>query len=158
MSIKKESTFVRGECPTVCCGSVLAGNRIGGVGADDPSVHLDLDPTPAAARQARGFFAENVADLNAETAQTAALCVSELVTNGVLHARTPLVFGVTLGDDHVLVTVADRAPGDPESPPPDDSRPSGRGLVLVNALVDQWGVHHGEDGKTVWFTVPRRRA
>lgn len=140
----------------MCCAGVLAGTRLGGVTADDPSVHLDLYPTPAAARQARAFFAEHATALDAETAQTAALCVSELVTNGVLHARTPLVFGLTLGAGRVLVTVADRAPGEPSPPPPDETRPSGRGLMLVDALVEQWGIQHGDGGKTVWFTVSRR--
>jgi anti-sigma regulatory factor (Ser/Thr protein kinase) len=135
---------------------VLAEERIGGVDADAPSLHLDLDPTPAAARQARVFFADHV-ELDGETADAAALCVSELVTNGVLHARTPLVVGVTLGAEQVFVCVADRAPGQPAPQPSDDSRPSGRGLVLVEALADQWGVCTTDGGKAVWFTVARRQ-
>lgn len=139
----------------MCCGSVLSRAHIAGVAVDDPSVHLDLEPTPSSARQARAFFKEHAQGLDTDTSDMAALCVSELVTNGVLHARTPLVFGVTLGATHILVTVADRAPGQPSAPPPDDSRPSGRGILLVDALVEQWGVLQGDDGKTVWFTVAR---
>jgi len=139
----------------VCCGTVLARGEVAGVAVGDPSVHLDLDPTPAAARAARAFVADQVGGLDPDTAYAAAVCASELVTNGVLHARTAIVLGVTLGARRLLVTVADRSTGRPSPPPPDDERPSGRGLVLVEALADQWGVDDGDDGKTVWFTVAR---
>lgn len=139
----------------MCCGEVLARGNVMGVAMGDPSVHLDLDPTPAAARAARAFVADQGGRLEPDTAYAAALCASELVTNGVLHARTPIVLGVTLGAERLLVTVADGSSGHPNPPPPDDERPSGRGLVLVDALADQWGVDDHADGKTVWFTVAR---
>ena len=139
----------------MCCGSVLARGDVAGVSATDPCVHVDLDPTPAAPRAARAFLADHLGALDPDTAYTAALCASELVTNGVLHARTPLVLGVTLGNQRVLVTVADRAAGTPQPPPPDDERPSGRGLMLVDTLAAQWGVTDAPDGKTVWFTVSK---
>jgi anti-sigma regulatory factor (Ser/Thr protein kinase) len=142
----------------VCCGEVLARARIRGVSAGDPSVHVDLDPTPAAARAARAFVAEHVGPLDPDTAYAAAICASELVTNGVLHARTAIVLGVTLGAERLLVTVADHSTEHPQSPPRDDERPSGRGIVLVDALADEWGVCDDFDGKTVWFTVSRAGA
>jgi anti-sigma regulatory factor (Ser/Thr protein kinase) len=122
--------------------------------ASDPSFHLDLHAKPVAARQARRFVTEHVADLTA--AGTLALLTSEVVTNGVLHARTHLRLGVTAGEDHILVTCADDdASGVLMVPPPDDRRPSGRGLLLVDSLASQWGVQQHEGGKTVWFTLPR---
>ncbi|MEW2632530.1 hypothetical protein AB0903_12930 [Streptomyces sp. NPDC048389] len=41
----------------------------------------------------------------------------------------------------------------PQQPCADDE--SGRGLALLDAFVDQWGVDitHGRPGKTVWFEV-----
>jgi len=142
----------------VCCGSVFARGGVTGVSASDPSVHVDLEPTPAAARVARAFLADHIGTLDPDGAYAAALCASELVTNGVLHARTPIVLGVTIGAARLLVTVADRAGGTPHPPPPDDDRPSGRGLMLVDALADQWGVADADEGKTVWFTVSRTPA
>jgi anti-sigma regulatory factor (Ser/Thr protein kinase) len=142
----------------VCCGNVLARGGVTGVSAEDPSVHVDLEPTPAAPRAARAFLADHLDRVDPDSAYAAALCASELVTNGVLHARTPIVLGVTLGDERLLVTVADRAGGTPQTPPPDDDRPSGRGLLLVDALADEWGVAEVADGKTVWFTVSRTPA
>jgi anti-sigma regulatory factor (Ser/Thr protein kinase) len=129
-----------------------------GVAADSPSAHLDLEPLPNAARVARSFLADNAEGLDPEDAHAAAVCASELVTNGVLHARTPIVFGVTRGADFLLVTVADQGTGRPEPPPPDHTRPSGRGLVLVAALADDWGIDESDEGKTVWFTVARNCA
>jgi len=139
----------------MCCGRLLADLQLDGLSTADPSAHIDLSPTPTAARIARAFLADHLGGLSSESADAATLCASELVTNGVLHARTSLVFGVTTGRDWLLVTVADHAAGQPYPSPPDDERPSGRGLVLVDALATHWGVHEMDDGKTVWFTVPR---
>ncbi|HMC69882.1 MAG TPA: ATP-binding protein [Mycobacteriales bacterium] len=128
-----------------------------GVSIDDPSVHVDLEPTPVAPRTARSFLAAHLGPVDPDSAYVAALCASELVTNGVLHARTHIVLGVTMGEQRLLVTVGDRAGGTPYPPPQDDERPSGRGLMLVAALADQWGVTEELDGKTVWFTISRTR-
>ena len=43
--------------------------------------------------------------------------------------------------------------GRPVRPPEDHARPSGRGLLLVEELSQEWGVRYGENGKTVWFVV-----
>ena len=142
----------------MCCGIVLARGGVTGVSVDDPSIHVGLDPSPAAPRAARAFLADHIGRVDPDSAYAAALCASELVTNGVLHARTQIVLGVTLGEDRLLVTVADRAGGSPHTPPRDDERPSGRGLMLVEALADQWGVTEERDGKTVWFTISRTGA
>lgn len=139
----------------MCCVELVAQGLIRGVNPGDPCAHLQLSATPASARQARQFVAEHATDLDGDSSDAAALCASELVTNSVLHARTTIVLGVTVGSDRVLVTVADGSAARPEPAPPDDERPSGRGLVLVDAVAQEWGVHDEEDGKTVWFTVPR---
>jgi hypothetical protein len=34
-----------------------------------------------------------------------------------------------------------------------DDDESGRGLILVRALADNWGVRPTDDGKTTWFTL-----
>ena len=134
---------------------MVASGVVHGVRPGDPSVHLQLTATPGSARQARAFLSEHGDGLDADSSNAALLCASELVTNSVLHARTPIVLGVTQGHDRLLVTVADGSQDRPETRPPDDERPSGRGLVLVDALAQDWGVHDEEHGKTVWFTVPR---
>jgi anti-sigma regulatory factor (Ser/Thr protein kinase) len=135
----------------------LGVHAVGGVEAAAPTAHLDLPPDPTAAGPARRFVAEQVGTPDTDGALS--LLTSELVTNAVLHARTALVLGVTRGSSRILVTVADGdRDGNPHTPPPDDERPSGRGLMLVAAMANEWGVFETETGKTVWFTVPRDAA
>ena len=66
----------------MCCRALLAATPVTGVSADDPSDHVELPPTPSAARAARAFLAEHAAGLDGDAAETALLCASELVTNG----------------------------------------------------------------------------
>lgn len=84
---------------------------------------------------------------------TVELLVSEVVTNAYRHSpietyvsmeRTPEDFRVTVWD-HALGTLAPRTPG------VDDER--GRGLGIVEACADQWGVRDYPHGKAVWFSV-----
>ena len=139
------------------CHALLGAQAVMGVEAAAPTAHLDLPPNPTAASTARRFVAEHAG--MSDTDGVLSLLTSELVTNAVLHARTALVLGVTRGSSRILVTVADADPdGTPQTPPQDDQRPSGRGLMLVAAMAVDWGVFETEDGKTVWFTLPRDAA
>ncbi|WP_079125622.1 ATP-binding protein [Streptomyces lushanensis] len=96
-------------------------------------------------------------DLPEEPGETAALLLSELVTNALRHGSPPgREIAVTLrrGDGLLRVEVEDA--GDllprPRDPGPDDE--CGRGLALVAALADDWGVApRGGPGKRVWLTL-----
>lgn len=85
-------------------------------------------------------------------ADDAKLVVSELITNSVEANCQEAVLAIDAHRDRVTVAVSDDAPGAPalERPPPDVSR--GRGLVIVDALTERWGVDYGarEGRKTVW--------
>lgn len=79
------------------------------------------------------------------------LVTSELVTNAVTHARTPLTVTVERDAALVTVTVKDGSAASPRMPPADLWAPCGRGLMLVAALSRDWGVLNGSDGsKSVW--------
>lgn len=84
------------------------------------------------------------------------LLVSELVTNAVVHADSDVEVAVRLLNDAVRIEVVDRAPAQPLRPsdPPQDAE-SGRGLLLVETLASAWGVEALDQGKVVWFEVPR---
>jgi anti-sigma regulatory factor (Ser/Thr protein kinase) len=75
---------------------------------------------------------------------------SELVTNAVLHARTELTLTLELREDRVRISVEDRsqAPATLRHYRPDAL--TGRGLGVVAALSDRWGVSTAPDGKVVW--------
>ena len=84
--------------------------------------------------------------------------VGLLMAAGLRHFGVDAkLLGVVSGPETILVTVADDNEESPVQPPPDDERPSGRGLMLVGGLADDWGVQSRDSGKTVWFTVARAR-
>src|SRR3954469_2935903 len=82
------------------------------------------------------------------------LLVTELTTNAVIHAHSPIRLSVMSEADHVRVEVRDDDPRPLGAPKrPDPQAESGRGLWLVDALATCWGVNGNERGKTVWFEV-----
>ncbi|MYT74005.1 MULTISPECIES: ATP-binding protein [unclassified Streptomyces] len=83
------------------------------------------------------------------------LCVSELTTNALLHGVPPgrgFLLRITLdeGDDTVRVEVHDSGTGTPAVPERSATAENGRGLLLVEALADKWGVGERDPGKEVW--------
>ena len=87
-----------------------------------------------------------------ELADVAALLTSELVTNAVLHARTDLDVVVGATGAGVQVEVHDRSPVLPVRRDYSLAAGTGRGLVLVDELADDWGVEPGAT-KSVWFRL-----
>ena len=115
---------------------------------------LDLRPEPRAACAAREFVAATLRDAVAgEVAEVAVLLTSELVTNAVVHARTPIHVVVDVEARTLRVTVADDAPRSPALRPSSHNHLTGRGLNLVDALAGQWGVDPTREGKKVWFEL-----
>lgn len=89
----------------------------------------------------------------------AVLLTSELVTNAVRHAGTPVQVTCRLAADMVEVTVLDRSPAqpipDPHGVPAAAGRTCGRGLQLPFALASAWGVTYARAAKAVWFRMGR---
>ena len=114
-----------------------------------------LPPSPESIAEARRFAAEALALLGAaDRADEATLLVSELATNVVLHARTPMEIRIARLDSAVEVAVADHAPEREVRKGPKRSAVGGRGMLLVEAIADEWGVLRCDDGKAVWFRLP----
>jgi anti-sigma regulatory factor (Ser/Thr protein kinase) len=117
---------------------------------------LELVPSPSSVGRARAFVAEllDLWDCDDPDA-VAVLLTSEIVTNAVRHAATPVVLDVSLQSDAVLlVEASDTHPGMPRVlvPEPDDDQ--GRGMFLVDQLAWRHGVRpRPSGGKTVWFEV-----
>ncbi|MFD4540697.1 ATP-binding protein [Streptomyces bauhiniae] len=81
------------------------------------------------------------------------LCVSELATNAVLHGVPPgREFLLTLTGDgtSIRVEVRDSGGGVPVVEAGGLDECGGRGLLLVRALADDFGVTSHNPGKTVW--------
>ncbi|WP_171114387.1 MULTISPECIES: ATP-binding protein [Streptomyces] len=115
-------------------------------------------------RLAREFTGEALTEWGVtERGDDVLLCVSELATNALLHGVPPgrgFLVRLTLYPDGVLrVDVHDSGSGEVRTPDssPDAEPEHGRGLLLVTALADKWGVGERDPGKIVWceFAVQR---
>ncbi|MFI9616182.1 ATP-binding protein [Streptomyces sp. NPDC052023] len=94
-----------------------------------------------------------------DTCDTAALVVSELVTNAILHTASDVVVcELHDGADLVRIAVRDQgcAAGDPHPSAARAEEEHGRGLLLVDALAHAWGAHEHGPGLLVWAELPRR--
>ena len=84
----------------------------------------------------------------------AELLADELVTNAVVHARTPLRLQLKLHGDVLHIAVYDASPRLLRLVPDDPDDEDGRGLRLVEQLATSWGVSRRPDGgKVVWCTL-----
>lgn len=115
-----------------------------------------LPPEPASAGAARRWVAQLLTGWGlAAAADDLRLVVSELVSNAVLHARTVVEVALSVAEGVIELAVVDH---NPRSPRPRAANPGveatgGRGLLLVQELSDDWGLHESADGKAVWFRV-----
>jgi anti-sigma regulatory factor (Ser/Thr protein kinase) len=146
------------------------------VGRDDLVASAAYQPEPTAAAAARRFVrdtlrswvvAGDAADGHG-LVDDAVLLTSELVTNAVVHAGTPVQVTCKLANGEVEVVVSDAHPTR-LVPEPAGNEPAGkehgagehgageriggRGLLLPAALASAWGVTYGRAAKAVWFRL-----
>jgi anti-sigma regulatory factor (Ser/Thr protein kinase) len=137
---------------------------------DDLVATAAYQPEPAAAAAARRFVRDTLRlwELTGRSAlqdalvDDAVLLTSELVTNAVLHAGTPVqVTCRLLGDQPdgaVEIAVLDRRPAQlhpdlPHTAAEAAERTNGRGLQLPSMLASAWGVTYARAAKAVWFRM-----
>ncbi|MFC7884301.1 SpoIIE family protein phosphatase [Streptomyces sp. NPDC057376] len=93
--------------------------------------------------------------LTEHLAADALVAVSELVTNAVVHAGTDVEVVCRLEETGTLVVEAtdhhpSRAPRSGDRETPHETPEYGRGLRLVAALAEAWGITYRPGTKTVW--------
>ena len=112
-------------------------------------------PTRNDPRMARAFVQEMLSPWRDEQlAADAALVVTELATNAVVHAGSAFTVGLLLSGGVIRISVEDSVslmqPGGnrwlPAAP--------GHGLGVVAAIAVRWGVETEADGKAVWAELP----
>lgn len=90
----------------------------------------------------------------------AELLVSELVTNAVLHGRSPdTTVDLAVAGNEVVIGVTDPDQNVAAVAPVVRSRSEsgGFGLRLVEQLALRWGIERLPKGKRVWFALAVRR-
>ena len=118
---------------------------------------LRLPCDAASASHARSFVDDccRAQGVDAETAELSRLLVSELVTNAVVHGCSEVALSLRVATETVAGAVTDCGASLPsllEAPP---AAEGGRGLSIVAAIASVWGVRIHDEGKSVWFELPR---
>ncbi|SNR95314.1 Anti-sigma regulatory factor (Ser/Thr protein kinase) [Geodermatophilus pulveris] len=117
---------------------------------------VDLHPVPPSVPVARHLVRDLLHAWGApHDAEDAALLVTELVANVVDHVAGEASFTlhVTLAERWLRISVADGSALRPVVRDLQVSAQRGRGMRLVEAIADRWGIEERGDGKCVWFEL-----
>ncbi len=116
-----------------------------------------LPCTAMSARASRTFVTRQLVAWGVNADDSAAgrfdditLVISELAGNAAKFCTQEIEISLVAHRDHVEVAVTDDNPHPARLQHPDPDTPGGRGLLLVDALAEQWGQHCPDHGKTVW--------
>ncbi len=88
-----------------------------------------------------------------ELSDVAALLVSEVATNALVHGSGDVRVQAVVTALLLRVEVSDDDPGLPSPRQARELDEGGRGLALLDALAQRWGTDARVDGKTVWFEL-----
>ena len=120
----------------------------------DIELSTTLAPEPSSAADARRFVRSALADWGQSSLdEVAALLVTELVTNAVLHTRSGPEITARLAGRRLRVEVADDSPTPPVRHHYSPRAGTGRGMILVGELASAWGSEPAGTGKIVWFEL-----
>jgi hypothetical protein len=116
---------------------------------------VHLKATARASRVARDFVSRTCLDWHrAHDIPSAVLVVSELVTNGLSHSGTDMDVTISAVGSRLRLAIRDGSNELPRVIPASAEHGRGRGLHVVQALSQAWGVLPGPDGgKTVWAVL-----
>jgi len=121
------------------------------------SVRLELTAVPHASREARNTARVVLQDWDVPSplVDDALLVISELVTNAVRHAGTAGTLELELGQtgECLRVSLADGSATAPRVRRPRTAAEDGRGMRILAALSDRWGIEPHLGGKRVWWEV-----
>ncbi|WP_055491726.1 ATP-binding protein [Streptomyces sp. TP-A0356] len=154
--------------PSAPLGTDAAARRFGPGSATGPRpgtaverrFRFELAAHPSSVARARRLTRARLSGwaVGEDTCDTAALVVSELVTNAIVHTAGEHVV-CELHDQGDLVRIAVRdegcAPGEPHPAPRGPEEEHGRGLLLVAALCRGWGALEAGPGLLVWAELAR---
>ena len=120
----------------------------------------DLPADPAVVAGARKQVAGRLASWGLDDAAfITGLVVSELVTNAIRYAASPIQLRL-IRDQTLICEVSDGSSTAPHLRRALAFDEGGRGLLLVSQLTQRWGTRQTPHGKTIWaeLPLPRRAA
>lgn len=91
--------------------------------------------------------------IEADVADDAELLVTELVTNSIIHARTPVRLEVKAGGGQLEFLVSDQSTRQVQLRLPAPEAVTGRGIHLLDQIATDWEVLPRAGGKTVRFRL-----
>ncbi len=125
----------------------------------EPAAAVPLPSTVHDPGLARGHVRDLGASWPPDVLDAALLVVTEAVTNAVRYGQGRIELAVRLENDCIRIEVRDANPQPPHqrAPQADGLGEGGRGLYLLDALTQRWGVDDRLDppGKTLWMQIPR---
>jgi hypothetical protein len=125
---------------------------LGDPGLDDRGLVVAAEP--ASVPVCRRFVRERLVGAPPPLVDNAELCVSELVTNAVLHAGTDIEVRVEPAADTCRLEVRDANPVPPLRHHHTEGATTGRGLEMVSGVARAWGISPlDRGGKAVWCEV-----
>jgi len=117
---------------------------------DDRVATWDLPADPAIVADTRKQVARRLAGWGLDDAAfITGLVVSELVTNAIRHARSPIQLRL-IRDRTLICEVSDGSSTAPHLRRARAFDEGGRGLLLVSQLTQRWGTRQTPHGKTIW--------
>ncbi|MGN6780765.1 MAG: ATP-binding protein [Marmoricola sp.] len=107
---------------------------------------------------ARGFARSILTTwgIDSDTIDVAVLCLSELVTNAIIHTEVGCELRIVLDRGVLTATVRDGGSSlivDLSRVPVEPLAVHGRGMQIVSALSRRWGSELDAHGMTVWFVL-----
>jgi hypothetical protein len=126
--------------------------RVAGIGEIVASTFA-FERDPAVVATCRDFVVKILRARPDIIVDKAALLTSELVSNVLLHTSSGGILSVRVAEESVRLEVEDKSPELPVTLLHGVSDAHGRGLPIVEALADDWGVALANSRKTVWATI-----
>ena len=102
---------------------------------------------------ARKFVLQQCRSFGFSVCEDAALLASEVVTNALRHAGGSISVRAERDGQQIVVQVLDASPDEPLVLETELLEERGRGMALVDAIADEWGVVPHPAGKVVWFRL-----
>ena len=122
--------------------------------SDDRCAAWDLPAEPEVVGRARAQVARQLSRWQlGHLVATTQVVVTELLTNAIVHARSPIQLRL-VRNQSLICEVSDSSAAAPHLRRAGRMDEGGRGLFLVAQLSQRWGTRYSGDRKTIWAEQP----